>query len=516
MASTIRGIIVLCLVIIIAISACQSEEQGPDLRSPVATIAGKPLQSVSVSPITLVRNPSALEDQYIELAGNYKQLPIQVCAGESHLSPIGWRLAIGDLEIPASGFEQQLRDLVEDGLPLVVDGRWKQWEGPVGCGRRVPVQQIWYLAVTEIISPNPLTAVQKEAGEVAEVPGSDVDITTAPPVVTVISLATDTAVPVIQTATAQPYPIAINSVTPELQGSPTEASTQGPSITSTPTISITGTGTEERTGPVTETPESNQSPTSGATGTTTPTRTPTLGPSVTPRANGTEEPGGTSTPIETSEKILLYENIISSVVEAGAVKRWDFTGSEDDITTISVAPELGLDVAIELVSPSGAILATQDEGGPGETETVSQITLNSFGIFGIRVKSMSNNSGEFVLALSDSESEAFLVYVAVLDFGANGAEDVPDGMDHLFAFQGSAGDMVNFEVESVTASNMVLYLFDPGGNELEFIDDDESSTIGSQEILTNYPLPDSGMYTFRIGEWDFNAASYQYSISQGQ
>jgi hypothetical protein len=486
------------------------------LSSPVATIAGKPLQPVSVSPLTLVRNPSALEDQYLELAGNYKQLPIQVCAGESHSSPIGWHLAMGDLEIPASGFEQQLRDLVEDGLPMVVEGRWKQWEGPVGCGRRVPVQQIWYLAVTEIISPNPLTAVQKEAGDTAELPGSVVDITAAPPVVTVITLPTDTAVPEIPTATALPSPIAINTVTPELQGPPTESSTAGSSITSTPAISITETGTQERTGPVTETPESNQSPTNGATGATTPTSTPTLSPSVTPISNGTEEPTRTSTPSETSEDILLYENIISSVIEAGAVKRWDFTGSENDITTISVAPELDLDVAIELVSPDGATLVTRDEGGPGETETISQITLNSFGVFGTRVKSMSSNSGEFVLALSDSESEAFLVYIAVLDFGASGVEDVPDGTDHLFAFQGSAGDRVNFEVESVTASNMVLYLYAPGGNELEFIDDDESSNLGAQEKLTNYPLPTSGMYTFRIGEWDFIAASYQYSISQGQ
>ncbi|GMQ79247.1 MAG: hypothetical protein BMS9Abin02_1815 [Anaerolineae bacterium] len=516
MAPTTRGLIVLCLVIIIAISACQSEEQEPVLSSPAATIAGKPLQPVSVSPITLVRNPSALEDQYIELAGNYKQLPIQVCAGESHSSPIGWHLATGDLEIPASGFEQQLRDLGEDGLPLVVEGRWKQWEGPVGCGRRVPVQQIWYLAVTEIISPNPLTAVQKEAGEVAEVPGSVVDITAAPPVVTVISLATDTAVPVIQTATAQPYPIAINSVTPELQGSPTEAATPGPSITSTPAISITGTGTQERTGPVTETPESNQSPTSGATGTATPTGTPTLSPSATPISNGTEAPTRTATPTETSEDILLYENIISSVVEAGAVKRWDFIGSENDITTISLAPELGLDVAIELISPDGATLVTQNEGGPGETETIDQITLNSFGTYGIRVKSMNNSDGGFALALSDSESEAFLVYVAVLNLGTSGTEDVPAGTDHLFAFQGSAGDRVTFEVESVTASNMVLYLYSPGGDELEFIDDDESSTIGAQEKLTSYPLPTSGMYTFRVGEWDFNAASYQYSITQGQ
>ncbi len=516
MAPITRGLIVLCLVSIIALSACQSEEQEPVISSPVATIAGKPLQPVSVSPLTLVRNPSALENQYIELAGNYKRLPIQVCAGESHSSPIGWYLAMGDLEIPASGYDQQLRDLVEDGLPMVVEGRWKQWEGPVGCGRRVPVQQIWYLVVTEIISPNPLTAVQNEAGEIAELPGSVVDITAAPPIVTVITLPTNTAEPEIPTATAQSSPIAINTVTPELQGSPTESSTPGPAITSTPAISLTETGTQERTAPVTETPESNQSPTSGAAGTTTPTQTPSLSPSATQISNGTEAPTGTPTPTERSEDILLYEDIISSVIEAGSIRRWDFTGSEADITTISVAPELGLDVAMELVSPDGATLVTRNEGGPGETETISGITLNSFGVFGIRVKSMSSSSGEFALALSDSESEAFLIYIAVLNFGDSGVEDLPDGTDHLFAFQGSAGDRVTFEVESVTASNMVLYLYSPGGDELEFIDDDESSTIGAQEKLTNYPLPTSGMYTFRVGEWDFNAATYQYSISQGQ
>ena len=253
-------------------------------------------------------------------------------------------------------------------------------------------------------------------------------------------------------------------------------------------------------------------PESGATGTAGPTRTPT----ATHTATAAAEPTGSSTPMETSEDILSYEDLVTAMVEAGAVRRWDFTGSESEVVTISAAPDLGIDIALELVSPGGTILVSRDDGGVGEPETINQETLNANGSYGIRVKSMSPNSGEFALALSDSESEAFLVFVAVLDYGTSGSGELLAGTDHLYAFRGASVESVNIEIEATTANDLVLYLYDPSGEELEFVDDDSSAAVGSREELLNEELPITGIYIFRIGEWDFNVTSYQFTLEQGQ
>ena len=534
MAQLVSKIIVLCLFIILTVSACLAGEQEATIVSQAATIAGKPLQPISISPITLLRNPSALEDMYIELAGKYKQLPIQVCVEEGHASPIGWRLVIDDLEIPASGFDQELRELAAKGLALVVEGQWKEWEGPVGCGRRAPVQQLWYLSVTEIISPNPLTAVEDEDGEVSEVPGSVADINPAPPIVTVVKQPPATTGPEISTATFPASSLVTTTPTSEIEGSPTTPVTAFPEVSSTAPISISetatqaaatltaGTPTVTQTGNgtltpvITPTPGATITPESGGAGTGRPTQMPTLTPLVTQPAGATGEPTGSPTATETSENTLFYEELVTAIVEAGAVRRWNFTGSEDEVTTISAAPESGIDIVLELVSPGGTILVSQDEGGVGEPETIDQETLSANGTYGIRVKSLSSITGEFALALSDSESEAFLVFVAVLDYGAAGNGELPPGTDHLYAFRAASQESVTIEVESTSANDLVLYLYDPNGDELAFVDDDSSTSIGSTEELLNYFLPIPGIYVFRIGEWDFNVATYQFSLQQGQ
>jgi hypothetical protein len=162
--------IVLIILIGVFIVACQAESIPTNTPAPAPTIGRPPFGAAPVAAISLLRAPADFVDLDIELSGQYKPLPLLVCAEDTHTSPATWALVDGEIEILAAGFDEPLRELADTGLDLVVEGRWQRWEGPVGCGRRVPAEKIWYLAVSNIVSPNPLMAGGGSGDTIAQLP----------------------------------------------------------------------------------------------------------------------------------------------------------------------------------------------------------------------------------------------------------------------------------------------------------------------------------------------------------
>ena len=209
-----------CFALIILVVAlmfgCQQEPPGTETPV-VPTIANLPLQPDSIALVTLLRNPTFFDGNYLQLSGQYRPIPLVVCSDEGHFSPATWALVDGEIEIPAAGFDGVLRRLADPGLPLIVEGRWQQWEGPVGCGRRAPVTEIWYFEVDNIVSPNPLTAGQAGEGiaslPIEPTPDTAVDQTIMTPVNVTPTIVVPTASPTgLATETPQPTSTATTSI----------------------------------------------------------------------------------------------------------------------------------------------------------------------------------------------------------------------------------------------------------------------------------------------------------------
>ena len=128
------------LLILIGFSAvlagCREESINPTIIVP--TIEEQPPVAIDVPITSLLRNPYAFEEETIRIAGQYRSLPLMACGNDPHFSPATWTLSDGEYAVPASGFDKVLRGLGVPEIPLVVEGRWQYWEGPVGCGRRAP------------------------------------------------------------------------------------------------------------------------------------------------------------------------------------------------------------------------------------------------------------------------------------------------------------------------------------------------------------------------------------------
>ncbi len=225
----------------------------------------------------LQEHPEDFKDSLIRVSGSYFRLKTPNCFPISGYDA-EWMLVSEDLRLDAVGFEQLMR-LVEEGTILTVDGFFRLYEGPLGCGKAAPITTAWFLEVLQIVQPNPLLKSGSKGSGFGTPIGS-------PPIATVPG-----------TATALPPTIQLPiTETPQLTMVPTGTPTAIGTIPPMGTGTITPTGTRPSTG----TPKTT--PTNQSTGTTTPTPTRTVTPtsSATPIASPTLGPAPTQPPLPTT------------------------------------------------------------------------------------------------------------------------------------------------------------------------------------------------------------------------
>lgn len=489
-----RAWLVLSALILVAIGGCQQEVMTTTPSA--ATFIERSNLATTVSLLTLARSPSAFEGEDLRLSGNYRPVPLPVCAGEAHPSPATWVLSDGAIEIPMAGFDGALRDLVPVGLPMEVEGRWQKWEGPIGCGRRLPSETIWYLQLTNIVSPNPLTAFLELSGTL----GAPITPTLTGDAIASGDLGTD-GVTATTTGSSE-SPGTVPTATPTLDGSETPQST----VTFASTASVT------RVATVTPFPTLTVS----VTPTPTPTGTPTTGTS-TPTPTATTAAGSSPTPTVDSGRAILvnYDDLSKRTVAAGGVQSWQFAGSTDLPITVHVAPARGLNVSLELIGPNGDIVGTYDQAGTGQVETISEQSLPVAGLYTIEVSSVGQTAGSYALVLQSDSSRPLVFFQGTMAYGQTRAATTPVDGNHLWNFEGEAGDVVNIRVNATTANDMQIYLNNHGGAETEFVNDNTVyAPPADREEILGFRLPATGLYTVGIGDEDLDSLGYTISIER--
>jgi hypothetical protein len=258
--------------------ACQ--QQGvfrPEIPTPTVsndTILGEP---ILVSFSQLAENLERYQNTLIRISGVYTPLAAPTCFPQRG-PQTRWSLVSDNKQMKVLRFEQVVLPLAWEGLNMTVDGIWRKYEGPLGCGKNAAAGTTWYLDAVRIIEPNPMpdfllnnqptpdpdsgTEIPAEATPLPDEPlppetPSDTGYPPDEPETTPTPTAT------IPLATPFPTPSRPVGITPSPQVSPSAT----PTSTATPTASpTTGTGTPD--GTPTETP-------GPGTPSSTPTATPT-------------------------------------------------------------------------------------------------------------------------------------------------------------------------------------------------------------------------------------------------
>jgi len=242
-------------------------------------------QPVIVTFDELNADPNAFRDQTIRITGAYTPQEKPGCFNYS--GPlIRWALISSDLQLNGRGFESVLA-LVPPGTTLTIDGVWRLYFGPVGCGKGPTNAQVWYLQVERIVQPNPLPNFDGTPQEGAPDPATTAvpdnnDPTPTPEPGTTVLPSPTSPTPQEQTISPTPTPLFNATATTFLTATPTVTATSDGRFTATP--SVNGTAT------ITPTPNAF------ATSTPTPGNNPTNTPIATPPSLITATPGPSPTP----------------------------------------------------------------------------------------------------------------------------------------------------------------------------------------------------------------------------
>lgn len=492
------------ILLVVLVAGCQPEVMEVT-GTPTATIPPLAGEPIPVELSALAANPTVYENTYIQLTGQYTKRPRLVCESDPHPSPATWGLSSDTLLALAGGFDEQLRPLLPQGLTMTVAGRWRHWQGDVGCGQAVQPQDLWYLQVTGIISPSPLTQVTLTPGGVLVAQVGETPSVEATPIsqVNPTSPAGD-VVPTPETPDIEP---------PEIAPGETAVSNTPPGVTATPTITdprITPTPTG-RSSSTTPTPGGTASatPTPGVSGTTTPSATPRPGITATTGPTPTTSSLTTSTPSpvpvdmgQTDPEILIMD-----LLNGSESHLWKFDNEvPNNILTIQVVPAAQADIVITVYDPSGVQVANQNSAGTGILETIANLNLSREGIYEIVLTDKNQVGGDYALMVLDDFS--FFISLHQIDFGVPQNASFSIDEEQVWFFDGSANDTVSITAQPTSGTPDIGFeLIGPFAESLEFVD--ELFESSDPEVLNDFPLADTGLH----GIWLYGVDDSTINVS---
>jgi len=261
----------------------------PILPSPTAVETVIESGATEVTFQELNEDPAAYRNQRILVSGSLAPIePVECPQHNGHYTGplIQWALVNDNLQMDARGFEPII-PLIRPGTTMTVEGIWRLYQGPLGCGKEPERGMAWYLETLRIVEPTAffssadpgvlLTQTPIEPGatlEVTPTPGGP----TPPALETTPSLTITTTVtigaPIPGTATVTGTPLATPTAPATAQGTAASSPTRQGTNPATPGGTQTGTPGTPTTTYTPEPPGSSTGTPNGYPGPPSPTPSP--------------------------------------------------------------------------------------------------------------------------------------------------------------------------------------------------------------------------------------------------
>lgn len=497
----LRSLLFLLLLISVG---CGGTEVGSGLLAGARVPAFEPPPGPAaiVTVAELADDPELFAGQYVQVTGQFRLPLVIVCDEQPRRSPAGWMLEDETAAIEAGGYDELLRSLLPTEMTLTAAGRWQRWQGPVGCGKAAPVQDVWYLAVREIIEPQPLARVTLTP------PGG---VTATAVAIAPLPTSTRAASPTpSSTPTTQPGATMTDNPVVTTTASPTLATaTLTPAAVATQTVTATLTATITRGGTTEPTPTlapADATATAAAQGTPQPTATEPSGTVLDRGALTFEERLGNP----------LYFNAIALELDELATEeahRWEIEARAGDVISVSGVSQPDRDIVLQLRDAAGNILITRDATGTGEVEIIRDYTIPADGSYRVIVREANGAGTYYTVLYVNSEDDNYYQYEigGVLPRNGSRTATMPEKTDYLWAFVATAGNTISVTVAPSDSTDPILNLLNPEGDLiLEYVND---RGPGQSEIILNLQLEDSGPYVLHVGEDQYAASSYRVTVS---
>ena len=243
----------------------------------------------------------------------------------------------------------------------------------------------------------------------------------------------------------------------------------------------------------------------------TPVPTTTIGatnpatsfPTVAPVApeNLTSQPGSDAMP-----ELVLIDSFRGDVQpEAQAI--FGLTGQAGDPIRIEAQVHLGEpDLALQLNTPDGQVLAKVNVGGPGQSEVIGEFRFPTDGYYELAVQSR-EGTGQVDVLVYRLPSEALSGGGVIPGFNqpVTGSIEHPATF-HTFQLQVERGQRFDIGATALSGDlDLVFELYDPQGESVALRDD----TIGYDPYLFNHMPSISGVYTLVLTNYEQTTGTYQ-------
>jgi len=135
--------------------------------------------------------------------------------------------------------------------------------------------------------------------------------------------------------------------------------------------------------------------------------------------------------------------------------------------------------------------------------------LVSDGDHQIQIKALNGISGDYAMVLMDAYSSP-IVFPGNLDYGDQSSHDLAPDTEHIWHFQGTAGDNIEIRVDPDDNFDVFFELYQPGGlfDLIDLVDDGAAGQIEFHQFV----LSETGFYSILVGEDSDTEASYQVSL----
>ena len=497
-------VLLLALLLELMLAGCRPESIDSE-QTPTPFSQQIPAQRVTTAapiPISLehlAANPDFYIGATLQLTGQFKRLPILACEAEAFPSPATWGLEADGYFANATGLDSQLRNLLNEGQVITVQGRWLKHDGLVGCEGNLQEEAVWYLSTDRVIDPYPLLRSEPAAAAIAQQPTPENDLP-APTIEQPLEQPDQATAVVVETSDTD-----LTSV-PTLTSFPAEAT---PVLTATNTITPFAPATAE-SGLPTPTQFASQTPltTPNGTPTATPNGSPTASTQATPTLALSATPSGSS-PVEKGE--LGVEDLTLDILGAGATDSWNLDLLAGDAITITVAPATTADIVLSILDSNGSILVdNQNTASAGEVETVRNLQIADAGIHRVLIKTAQGLATDYAIMFMDANSYSFIFRGRLVE-GTTRNESLAADNDHFWFYDAEGGESISFTITPDSTGDPYIELYDPDGARMLTIDD---TGEGEPETLDSYTLLDPGIYAIRVAEFDFRPMSYQIRLTK--
>ncbi len=454
--------------------------------TPFPTVGPTVTQS-SAGPIILtvtelMSAPGLYRDAVIQVTGLLRKQPLVICESDYHPSPATWGLAEEGVLALAGGFGQQVRSLLPDDLTMTVEGRWRRWQGLVGCGKQAVEQEVWYLETSRLVSPSPIT-------QVTLTPASGVEIVAVTP-----ELGPTLENEFVSTPTLEEIPITSEPTTDlGAQASPT-TDLSGLNPTITPTLPTNGT--------LPSATVTGLTPPASLTGTPPLNQTGTPGGTPSPTASGTPPTQTPTTPSGATGQVVkkgnLYDEMFNDFLTAslggGVIDSWDVDIAEGESLYVTVVAPSPADIILSVLKDGQPIIDRQNTAPAGAPEMINNPSLSGEGIYEIQVLTIGQVSTDYALTFYTDPEVPVTIAGIITPGSQRSAVDMPADSYHYWFFVGSAGDDVTITLRPSANEDPALDLHGPDG---EYIDTVDDGLEGEEEIL-EMTLEMSGLHAIGV------------------